>query len=105
MDMTVGRGLTIELNIAMIFKFCHIGGTPYPTMTGQELLRFLRAGNRMKKPENCSDEMYVIDIGPTLTLLAPFQGATCTYFLCLYKHANIHRHVQIDTFILMCILM
>ena len=62
METTVGRVLVIEYNNVMMFQFYQLGGTPYPTMTGQELLRFLRAGNRMAKPENCSDEMYVVDI-------------------------------------------
>jgi len=44
----------------LLFEVVTLGGTPYPTMTGQELLRFLRAGNRMKKPENCSDEIFTV---------------------------------------------
>ena len=34
-----------------------LGGTPYPTLSAQELLHFLQAGNRMKRPENCSEEL------------------------------------------------
>eukprot|EP00795_Rhopilema_esculentum_P002628 gene2628-823_t len=44
----------------LLFEIVTLGGTPYPTMTGQELLRFLRAGNRMEKPENCSNEIYAV---------------------------------------------
>ena len=36
------------------------GGFPYPTISDMNLLNFLLDGNRMEKPNNCSDEMYVI---------------------------------------------
>ena len=33
------------------------GGTPYPTINNRELLRLLKSGYRMEKPENCADPM------------------------------------------------
>ena len=34
-----------------------LGGTPYPTLSAQELLRFLKSGNRMERPDNCSEQL------------------------------------------------
>ena len=34
-----------------------LGGTPYPTINNRELLRLLKSGYRMEKPENCADPM------------------------------------------------
>ena len=33
------------------------GGTPYPTVNNRELLRLLKDGYRMEKPDICNDEM------------------------------------------------
>ena len=33
------------------------GGTPYPTINNRELLRLLKGGYRMEKPDICNDEM------------------------------------------------
>ena len=34
-----------------------LGGTPYPTISNRELLRLLKSGYRMEKPENCAESM------------------------------------------------
>ena len=40
----------------------YLGGTPYPTINNRELLRLLKTGYRMEKPEICNDEMYVMTV-------------------------------------------
>eukprot|EP00794_Sanderia_malayensis_P020181 gene20181-22156_t len=44
----------------LLFEIVTLGGTPYPTLTSQALLRSLKRGHRMEKPETCSDELYKI---------------------------------------------
>lgn len=39
-----------------------VGHHPYPALSNQELLRMLRSGYRMEKPEGCSEEVYVISV-------------------------------------------
>lgn len=34
-----------------------LGGTPYPALDTTELLKLLREGYRMEKPDTCSDEL------------------------------------------------
>lgn len=36
----------------------YTGGHPYPAVNNYNLLPFLSAGNRLEKPENCSDYLY-----------------------------------------------
>ncbi|GFT17272.1 fibroblast growth factor receptor 3 [Trichonephila clavipes] len=38
----------------------NIGATPYPGITPQRLYNLLKAGYRMTKPENCSDDLYYL---------------------------------------------
>ena len=35
-----------------------LGSFPYPCVSSAELLSYLRNGNRLKCPENCSSELY-----------------------------------------------
>lgn len=35
-----------------------LGGSPYPLLTNTELMRFIKNGQRMEKPELCSDHVY-----------------------------------------------
>ena len=35
------------------------GQVPYAALGGQEIVRKLRRGERLPKPDGCSDEMYV----------------------------------------------
>jgi serine/threonine protein kinase len=34
------------------------GGFPYPTVSNPELLNFLKLGQRLERPENCSENLY-----------------------------------------------
>nr|XP_047145015.1 uncharacterized protein LOC101239721 [Hydra vulgaris] len=44
----------------VLFEIVTLGGTPYPTITNNELLTLLKSGYRMDRPENCSIEIYNI---------------------------------------------
>ena len=46
-----------EFYMGMYFS----GGFPYPTIGQEDLLRLLKAGYRMEKPGNCSQEVLVFD--------------------------------------------
>lgn len=43
----------------LLFEIVTLGGTPYPTIDTRDLLRELKRGYRMEKPDNCSEEMWV----------------------------------------------
>lgn len=36
------------------------GGFPYPTVSNHELLNYLKAGERLERPENCSETLYAL---------------------------------------------
>ena len=38
------------------------GGFPYPTIGQEDLLPLLKAGYRMEKPDNCSEEVLVLTV-------------------------------------------
>lgn len=42
----------------LLWELVTLGGTPYPTVNNRELLRLLKNGYRMEKPDICNDEMY-----------------------------------------------
>ncbi|PFX14962.1 Fibroblast growth factor receptor 1-A [Stylophora pistillata] len=42
----------------LLWEMATIGGTPYPTISNQRLLKALNSGHRMEKPQICSDDMY-----------------------------------------------
>ncbi|CAH1791170.1 unnamed protein product [Owenia fusiformis] len=42
----------------VIFEIITMGGTPYPTIANMDLLKLLRDGYRMEKPDNCPDDLY-----------------------------------------------
>lgn len=44
----------------LLWELVTLGGTPYPTINNRELLRLLKTGYRMEKPEICNDEIYEI---------------------------------------------
>ncbi|XP_065650913.1 uncharacterized protein LOC101239423 isoform X5 [Hydra vulgaris] len=44
----------------LLFEIITLGGTPYPTITNNELLTLLKSGYRMERPDNCSQPMYDI---------------------------------------------
>lgn len=53
------RGKLFEMD----FFFTSISGqVPYAALGGQEIVRKLRRGERLPKPDGCSDEMYVVFI-------------------------------------------
>lgn len=41
---------------ALIFLFA--GGFPYPTVQNHELLNYLKTGQRLERPDNCSETLY-----------------------------------------------
>lgn len=47
----------IYINIYIQFVL-FLGGFPYPTVSNHELLTFLASGQRLQRPENCSEELY-----------------------------------------------
>ena len=47
--------VTSEQRLILIRSY--LGGTPYPTISNRELLRLLKTGYRMEKPDICDDEM------------------------------------------------
>lgn len=49
-----------KFNCSIVNIYIYIGGYPYPTIANVDMLEFLQRGGRLEKPENCSDEMYVI---------------------------------------------
>nr|XP_047139744.1 uncharacterized protein LOC105845442 isoform X2 [Hydra vulgaris] len=44
----------------VLFEIVTLGGSPYPTISNRELLKLLKSGYRMDRPENCSQPMYDI---------------------------------------------
>ncbi|KAK3093185.1 hypothetical protein FSP39_012370 [Pinctada imbricata] len=44
----------------VLFEIVTLGGTPYPTIDTRDLLRELKNGYRMEKPDNCSEQIYQI---------------------------------------------
>jgi len=35
----------------------YIGSTPYPGLSGSQVMQFVQQGRRMKKPAHCTDEL------------------------------------------------
>lgn len=44
----------------LLWELMTRGNVPYPTLEGYDVLRYLKAGNRMQKPETCPDQVYEI---------------------------------------------
>lgn len=45
----------------LLYEIVMLGSGPYPTLfSTQELLTFLQSGDRMGKPEHCSQELYKV---------------------------------------------
>uniref|UniRef100_A0A0N5C2Y2 Protein kinase domain-containing protein n=1 Tax=Strongyloides papillosus TaxID=174720 RepID=A0A0N5C2Y2_STREA len=42
----------------LLFEIITLGGTPYPGILHENMLKFLESGGRMERPDNCSDEFY-----------------------------------------------
>lgn len=43
----------------LLYEIVTMGCTPYPTVPVDCLIDYLKSGNRMSKPSNCSQELYV----------------------------------------------
>eukprot|EP00731_Ephydatia_muelleri_P008883 Em0004g1221a len=43
-----------------LWEISTFGGFPYPSISNDDLLKTLKIGYRMEKPENCSHEVYII---------------------------------------------
>uniref|UniRef100_A0AC35UH75 Protein kinase domain-containing protein n=1 Tax=Rhabditophanes sp. KR3021 TaxID=114890 RepID=A0AC35UH75_9BILA len=44
----------------LFWELITLGGTPYPGIQHDEMLKFLESGGRMPKPDNCTDEFYEV---------------------------------------------
>lgn len=42
----------------LLYEIVTLGGTPYPTVPVDCLVDYLKSGNRMSRPHNCSQELY-----------------------------------------------
>lgn len=49
-----------NLAIANLIKFSFLGSTPYPGLSANEVIRRIRDGYRLEKPDHCRREMYNI---------------------------------------------
>ena len=43
-----------------MWEIVTLGGTPYPGLAAAEVIKYVREGNRLLKPEHCKREMYNI---------------------------------------------
>lgn len=44
----------------LLYEIVTLGGTPYPTITADNLLEMLNAGYRMEKPQHCHPSLYKV---------------------------------------------
>ncbi|XP_068144793.1 tyrosine-protein kinase receptor torso [Drosophila tropicalis] len=44
----------------LLYEILTLGGMPYPSVAPSDLLQLLRQGQRMKRPEGCSDDMFAL---------------------------------------------
>ena len=51
------QGNYLKTGFRDVFFFISTGGTPYPAIDNKELLRLLKDGYRMEKPDTCDDEL------------------------------------------------
>ena len=42
-----------------LWEICTLGGHPYPSIGNKQLLQHILQGNRLEKPHNCSDDVWV----------------------------------------------
>ncbi|KAM8714263.1 hypothetical protein ACLKA7_014404 [Drosophila subpalustris] len=42
----------------LLYEIITLGGMPYPSISPRDLLQLLRQGQRMKRPEGCTDELF-----------------------------------------------
>lgn len=43
----------------LLYEITTLGGMPYPSISPRDLLQLLRQGQRMRRPDGCTDEMYI----------------------------------------------
>lgn len=55
---TLGRVIKTSFCSLSLLKLHLTGGFPYPCVQNNEIMRFLDAGNRLEKPEICSQFLY-----------------------------------------------
>ncbi|GMR51921.1 hypothetical protein PMAYCL1PPCAC_22116, partial [Pristionchus mayeri] len=87
----------------LLFEIVTLGGTPYPGWPAAELLSRLKNGDRMERPDNCSEELYEVMLHcwaenpsdrPTFTQLRKRLGVLLEdvnqddYYLQLNAQAN-----------------
>lgn len=46
----------------LVWELVTLGATPYPGIAVHNLFHLLKTGYRMEKPENCSVEMWVVEL-------------------------------------------
>ncbi|XP_022804070.1 tyrosine-protein kinase receptor torso-like isoform X1 [Stylophora pistillata] len=46
----------------VMWEIATVGGSPYPLLTNRELMRRLKTGYRMEKPDFCSDQVYSLTL-------------------------------------------
>ncbi|XP_044853305.1 fibroblast growth factor receptor 3-like [Mauremys mutica] len=44
----------------LLWEIFTLGGSPYPGIPSEELFKFLKEGNRLDKPANCTHDLYMI---------------------------------------------
>ncbi|XP_049290517.1 tyrosine-protein kinase receptor torso isoform X2 [Anopheles funestus] len=42
----------------LLYEICTLGGSPYPSISTNKLLRYLESGYRMERPKSCSELLY-----------------------------------------------
>uniref|UniRef100_A0A182QRZ5 receptor protein-tyrosine kinase n=1 Tax=Anopheles farauti TaxID=69004 RepID=A0A182QRZ5_9DIPT len=42
----------------LLYEMCTLGGSPYPSISTNKLLRYLESGYRMERPKSCSELLY-----------------------------------------------
>ncbi|XP_064622328.1 tyrosine kinase receptor Cad96Ca-like [Lineus longissimus] len=57
-DLTFSTASDVWAFGVVLFEIITLGGTPYPIISNKDLLRELKMGYRMEKPDNCDDELY-----------------------------------------------
>ena len=57
---TLGNGLYYQIKLYITFGFLYnyLGGSPYPSLPNSEIMEFIQSGQRLEKPENCSEDVY-----------------------------------------------
>ncbi|PAV59038.1 hypothetical protein WR25_10749 [Diploscapter pachys] len=63
----------------VLYEIVTLGGFPYPNICDKDLLQYLNDGNRLEKPDSCSDEMYalILDCWDLLPNKRPSFAAIC----------------------------